>query len=69
MNKFFDMIIPRFITEKVAVIKIDEEMYIVLCAEADLQHGDEFDFIAEAKSFNFFGKSYFAKVLIPDDEA
>ncbi len=62
MNKFLDIIIPRFIEEKVAIVINEDNQYEVLCCEKDLLPNDEYDFLATAKSFNFFGFALFAKI-------
>lgn len=59
---FFDWATPRFINEDVALID-EGEGYGVLCAMHDIREGDHYDAIATARSFNFFGRGYFASFV------
>lgn len=66
MRKFLDIVIPRWITEKVAVMGNEKDGYEVVCCEKDLEPNEYYDFLATARSFNFFGISLFAHIEIPD---
>jgi len=64
MNKFLDIVIPRFITENVALIGNDQQGYEVLCCENDLSPEDKYDVMGISRSFNFFGLALFPKVTV-----
>lgn len=63
----FDFLIPRFITEDVALRHVGSgsdwsewDSFEIVCAMSDISQGEEFDGIAEADSFTWlwFGISY-----------
>lgn len=64
MNKFFDIIIPRFITEEVALLYTDdnEEEVEVLCSLKDIREGEYYDCVGTMRSFNFFGIGIFGRL-------
>jgi hypothetical protein len=58
-----DVLIPRFVTDPVALIEVGTDVYeIVGMLEYDDIEDDEFDHIAEAKCFNFFGVGLFTTI-------
>ena len=73
MNKFLDIIIPRFLTEDVACVWVpfpNEEWkdypelqgyYDIVCSMADVYPEEEFDGIATVQTFNLFGLALFPK--------
>ncbi len=56
----FDILIPRFITEDIAVIynETTEDIFII-CALSDVRLGEYYNYIATSRGFNFFGLSLF----------
>ncbi|MDQ7104195.1 hypothetical protein REA38_11605 [Serratia sp. MF2] len=64
MNKLLDIILPRFIEEKV-LFDYDEviEAYLPVCSVNDLKPGEYFPMIGTIKSFNFFGIGLFPKLV------
>ena len=55
VKTFLDIIVPRFVTERVAVIVLDDLSYQVVCREKDLLPDDRYNFICSVRSFNLFG--------------
>jgi len=62
MNLLLDLLIPRFITEDVAVLEVDGE-YRPICNVDDLNMYDVYDKIITVKTFNFFGFGLFPKMV------
>lgn len=59
-----DIIIPRLVTERVALIYDKEnEFWEVLCLKSDLRDGEYYDVIATSKCFNFFGIGLFPTII------
>ena len=70
INKFFDIITPRFVEDKVAVIKspdgnlfIPGGPYKIICSFQDLKPGEFYDKVFVVKCFNFFGLGLFPGVV------
>lgn len=64
MNKILDIIIPRFITEEVALeydTQIDK--FVPICAMVDLGPYDVVDAKVTYRSFNFFGIALFPSIV------
>jgi len=57
-----DVLIPRFLTEDVAIIENDDGEYIVLCVVEDLQPTDNYDKIVSISCFNLFGFALFPRI-------
>jgi len=62
MNKFLDILLPRFITEDVA-LRDDGDHLVIACALADVKPGEEFPAIATVRNFNLFGRALFPKII------
>ncbi|AUR92477.1 hypothetical protein NVP1173O_01, partial [Vibrio phage 1.173.O._10N.261.55.A11] len=63
MNKLLDILIPRFITEDVALAYGDDDMLHPICALSDIQDGEHYDEVAAFRSFNLFGVALFPKMI------
>lgn len=59
----FDILIPRFITEEVALIKKGES-YDVLCCMNDITGEDTYDAIGVSKCFTWLGFGFFATIKV-----
>lgn len=58
-----DVLIPRFVTDPVALIEVEPDVYeIVGMLKYDEVDDIDFDHIAEAKCFNFFGIGLFTTI-------
>lgn len=54
-----DWLIPRFITEDVAIIYDEVTEHIeVICALQDIRPGEYYNYIATGKGFNLFGIAF-----------
>jgi hypothetical protein len=53
-RKLLDYLVPRFITEDVALIEQAEGFEIVCCI-ADVEPGERFDAVATIRCFNLLG--------------
>jgi hypothetical protein len=62
IKQIFDILIPRFMTEDVALMETDEG-YEIVCAMSDIEHGEEWDGIATMKMFNMFGFAMFPRQI------
>ena len=62
MNKILDILLPRFITEEVA-LRDDGDHLVIACALADVKAGEEFPAIATVRAFNLFGLALFPKMI------
>lgn len=55
----WDVLIPRFITEDVAIERVGGgntwDAFAIVCSMADVQPGERFDGIATVDSFQFLG--------------
>jgi hypothetical protein len=60
MNKILDILIPRFITEDVALVECDEG-YEIACSMKDVQPWEDFHGVVTMQCFNFFGFGLFPK--------
>lgn len=51
-----DMLVPRFITERVVFDYSEEDdAYVPVCPVADLQPHEEFPYVCSVRGFNLFG--------------
>lgn len=64
-----DILVPRFIEERVAVVDGGQGRYSVLCSESDLRDDDHYDFIAKSRCFTWLGMGFFATIEIDEDVA
>ena len=62
MNKFLDFIIPRFVTDDVAVVIYDDDTWEEICLVEDLTEDICFDAIPCISSFNLLGYAFFPRV-------
>lgn len=62
IKKFFDVIVPRFLTEYVALQEM-EDGYVIVCALHDVEEDENFDAIMKMQTFNFFGLGLFHKSI------
>lgn len=71
LRNLLDALIPRFMTEEVAVeeysdyfncIGIDAQ-YEIVCSMRDIKPGERFDGIATMRVFNLFGMGLFPKQI------
>ena len=62
MNRLLDLILPRFITEDVALIDTGDGLEIG-CRLADVRHGERFAAVATIRSFNLFGFALFPRMV------
>lgn len=53
-RKLFDLLVPRFMTEDVALIECVDGFAIVCCM-GDVEPGECFDAVATLRVFNLFG--------------
>ncbi len=66
LARFFDIMVPRFMTEDVAALAFDcghcdEPHYAPICSMADVMPGETFDAIIAMRSFNLFGFGLFPR--------
>lgn len=66
MNKILDILIPRFVTDLVAIRDHDDASEIVCCI-GDLTIYDQYDRIATVRTFNLFGIGLFPHIVEADD--
>ena len=64
----FDFIVPRFITEDVALIKIEfddseEFVYLPLCSMRYIEDETGYDAVVKMKSFSWLGRAWFPQPL------
>lgn len=64
MNKILDILIPRFITEEVA-LEYDAQLdkFVPICAMVDIGPYDYVDAKVTFRSFNFFGLALFPSMV------
>lgn len=62
MNRILDILIPRFITERVALIDANGQLEIA-CALSNVRPNERFDGIATIRSFNLAGFALFPKMV------
>jgi len=60
---FLDKVIPRFITEEVALRLSDDGVYEIICTMEDVTTQDKIDASCFFRSFNFFGSGWFPKPI------
>ena len=63
MTKILDILIPRFITEKVAANCLDDGTLQPICSVHDLTPHDRYDCIVTVRAFNLFGFGLFARMV------
>lgn len=68
LPRWLDIIIPRFLTEDVAVELLecahcDEQHVLPVCAMYDVALGETFDGVATMRSFNLFGFGLFPRII------
>ena len=57
------MVIPRFITEEVALRLSDDGVYEIICTMGNATTQDKVDASCCLRSFNFFGIGWFPKPI------
>jgi hypothetical protein len=57
-----DMLIPRFITEDVALIGTERYGFEILCALKYVEPDDDYNLIGRATVFNLFGLGLFPRL-------
>lgn len=62
MNKILDFLLPRFLTEDVA-LKDDGDQLAIVCPMHDLKPGEQYDAVATMRVFNLFGRALFPRVV------
>ncbi|HFK9564036.1 Lar family restriction alleviation protein [Pseudomonas aeruginosa] len=63
MNRILDILIPRFITERVALFEATAGHLEIACAISDVRPSERFDGIATIRSFNLLGFALFPKMV------
>lgn len=63
MHVLLDLLVPRFITEDVAIDGNAQNGYSVVCCMEDVDPGEQFSGIATIRCFNLFGFALFAKQI------
>ncbi|AMD43497.1 hypothetical protein HWA94_gp58 [Pseudomonas phage ZC08] len=67
LQKFLDILVPRFLTEDMACKKVGKHDNIIclmpICSLADVQPGEVFDAIVRVQMFNLFGFGLFPKPI------
>ena len=67
IKQLFEFIIPRFVSENVAVKKGGPGEYHIVCCEDDLKPGDSYDFLAPCKSISWLGFGWFARFEVVEN--
>lgn len=67
LSYLLDILVPKFIEERVAVIDLGQGNFEILCCEDDLTPDDHFDFMATSRCFAWLGFGFFAKVTFDDE--
>lgn len=62
MNKLLDILLPRFITEEVA-LRDDGDHLTIVCSLSDVKPGERFDAVGTIRSFNLFGLAIFPRTV------
>ena len=62
MNRLLDVLIPRLITEEVALADAGDHLEIA-CAMADVKPGDRFAAVATVRTLNLFGLGLFPTMI------
>ncbi len=61
------LLIPRFVSDTVAILVYEDDSWEILCLEEDLTDQDKYSAIANYKAFTFLGEDYFCAVhTVPD---
>ncbi|HCK4323262.1 TPA: hypothetical protein N0J77_002684 [Pseudomonas aeruginosa] len=63
MNRILDILIPRFITERVALLEANDGHLEIACALSDVRPGERFDAIATMRGFNLLGRIIFPRMI------
>ncbi|HEJ3257921.1 hypothetical protein [Pseudomonas aeruginosa] len=63
MNRILNILIPRFITERVALLEATAGHLEIACAISDVRPNERFDGIATIRSFNLLGFALFPKMV------
>lgn len=67
MNKLLNILLPRFITEEVALRDAGDHL-VPACSMEDLRPGERFAAVATIRSFNLFGLAIFPRMIGPARE-
>ena len=59
MRQFLDALLPRFVTDRVAVTNTGPDEYETICLEEELEDGEKFDAILQFKYLGFLGFALF----------
>lgn len=62
MNKLLNILLPRFITEEVALRDAGDHL-VPACSMEDLRPGERFAAVATIRSFNLFGLAIFPRMI------
>lgn len=64
MNKFLDIITPRFMSAYTAMqLTGDGESIEPVCDMDDVQDGERFDYVCKVRFFNLFGMAVFPRFI------
>lgn len=66
LQNIYDIAMPRFITERVAMSKDENDQWFVVCLESEIEHDDCYICIGTSRCFNFFGVALWPKVTLPE---
>lgn len=66
LKGLYDIMMPRYITENVAMFRDEEGNWCVLCREIDLMDDDVYECIGVSRCFNFFGFAIRPSVSLPE---
>lgn len=66
IKEMYDIVCPRFITERVAMGIDDNGEWFVICRECELEPSEQYECIGISRCFNFFGVALGAKVTLLD---
>ncbi|AFE86193.1 hypothetical protein [Salinivibrio phage CW02] len=64
----FDVLVPRFVTDEVAIRLISESQAEVVCLKEQLTDMDDYDEIAYCRCFNLFGVALYPKIIRKSEE-
>lgn len=62
MNKLLDILLPRFITEEVA-LRDDGDHLVIACSMRDVKPGETFAAVGSIRSFNLLGQAIFPRTV------
>ena len=68
LKEMYDILMPRYLTENVAMCRDENGAWFVLCRESDLTDADDYECIAVSRCFNMFGTAVNATVTFPEGE-